>query len=130
MSTDNNRREPVLRGGIYCSPACGCRCTYAAWRLATENGNDLVKRMGSGWELKVWENMGWHYRVRKGGCLLHANTHGDTTAYTAYFNTATQFVHTSDTPETAVVMAAMAAVEHVHIITADLAVLNTLEETE
>lgn len=130
MSTDDDRWEPVRRGTIYCSPACGGGCTHGAWVLATNRANELARRMGPGWETRVWENLGWHYEVHKGCCHLHVNRYGDNTRYTAYLNSATQFVKSSDSPEAAVVAAAMEAVAHVHTVTADLAILNTLEEEE
>lgn len=54
---------PVRRGAIYCSPACGGGCTWAAFQEATGNADALAKRIGGGWKPRVWENLGWHYSV-------------------------------------------------------------------
>jgi len=51
------------KGKIYCAPACGADCTWAAYKLAKRRANALAKRMGKGWTIRVHENMGWHYNV-------------------------------------------------------------------
>lgn len=57
---------PVRRGSIYCSPRCGGECTWKAFRAATDNAASLAKRMGGGWHPRVWENLGWHWRIECG----------------------------------------------------------------
>jgi len=52
---------PVVRGAIYCSPACGHQCTKSAFDKATHDAEALVKKLGLGWKPRVWENLGWHY---------------------------------------------------------------------
>lgn len=49
------------RGAIYCAPACGTGCTYAAFLHAQTAARKLCKRLGAGWTPRVWENLGWHY---------------------------------------------------------------------
>lgn len=57
---------------------------------AQEKGEELLKLMkDKRWELRVWENMGWHYAVRNGpidvhpahdgsyGCLVAESIDGD-----------------------------------------------------
>jgi hypothetical protein len=62
--------KPKLNGEVYCSSACGSKCKRADFERATARAEALVKRLGSGWEPKVWENMGWHYSARsKSGYL-------------------------------------------------------------
>lgn len=63
-----------LPGGVYCSPRCGCRCTKAAFDLATKQSNDLCAQLGEGWKPRVLENGGWHWEVAKGPL---ANETGD-----------------------------------------------------
>jgi hypothetical protein len=66
-----NRRfsEPARRrGAIYCSPWCGCGCTWAEYAQATEEADALVKRLGDGWSARVWENGGWNYEAIRGVC--------------------------------------------------------------
>ena len=60
---DKGAWTPRHRGHIYCSPACGGRCTREAFEISTQRAKALCRRMGSGWKPKVWENLGWHYKV-------------------------------------------------------------------
>jgi hypothetical protein len=53
--------KPKKKGDIYCAPACGRGCTLKEHERAQKRGKKLVKRLGPGWELQVWENLGWHY---------------------------------------------------------------------
>jgi hypothetical protein len=55
--------EPVRRGEVYCSPACGCGCTWEAYQEILQKAENLAKRMGKGWTPRVWENMGWYGKV-------------------------------------------------------------------
>jgi hypothetical protein len=42
---------------------------------AREKGNALLARMnGVGWKLRVWNNAGWHYAVRKGPMEVFPST--------------------------------------------------------
>lgn len=66
----NNIRLPwkaVRRGAIFCAPACGGRCTYAAYRKACSDAhelcNALIRDFGGAWRSHVWENLGWHYKA-------------------------------------------------------------------
>ncbi len=61
---------PVRRGKIYCSPRCGGDCTLAAFEAATRAAESTAKRMGSGWRVTVYENLGWHWRVETGDKFL------------------------------------------------------------
>ncbi len=55
--------EPIRKGEIYCSPSCGGKCTWSAFKRAHANGKALAKRLGNGWKVRVWENLGWHWEV-------------------------------------------------------------------
>lgn len=59
--------KPVRRGPIYCAPACGLGCTWLAFKRVTRAAEALARRLGKGWEPEVWENLGWHYSVTRGG---------------------------------------------------------------
>jgi hypothetical protein len=52
------------RGATYCAPACGGGCTKAAYDQAQADAKRLQAIMGSEWEPRVWENLGWHFEVR------------------------------------------------------------------
>lgn len=58
--------NPIRNGDIYCSPACGGGCTFAAYENAHKLANSLAKRLSSPratWTTYVHENLGWHYSV-------------------------------------------------------------------
>lgn len=57
---------PVRKGNIYCAPACGHGCTFAAFQAATLKAETLAERLGKGWQIHVTENLGWHHAVIKG----------------------------------------------------------------
>lgn len=48
-------------GVIYCAPACGGGCTWAAYQEATKNAAALAKKCSSGYTPYVHENLGWHF---------------------------------------------------------------------
>lgn len=55
--------DPILRGNIYCAPACGRGCTLAEFELADLRGRELAERLGNGWTYVVRENLGWSYKA-------------------------------------------------------------------
>lgn len=70
MSRKNTEWDPVRRGDTYCSPACGCGCTFADYKAAVAAGKALSKALGKGWTHTVWENAGWNCNaVSPCGCL-------------------------------------------------------------
>ena len=64
----NTRQEPDWKprrkGKIYCSPACGCKCTHAAYLHAKEASKAARKELGKGWKANVFETCGWHWNVQ------------------------------------------------------------------
>jgi len=80
MTTAQNKENdvwtPILSGDVYCSPACGLKCTKSAYDRAVTEAEALAKRMGDGWSFEVWENCGWHYRVKKGTMTIHTRISG------------------------------------------------------
>lgn len=58
------RWTPVRRGHIYCSPACGGKCTWANYQKAVKDSAALAKSLGKGWTTNVTENLGWHWDVQ------------------------------------------------------------------
>ncbi len=56
---------PKKRGEIYCAPACGRGCTWTEYEEATIAATDLSTELGDPWKPRVWENLGWHYEVRR-----------------------------------------------------------------
>lgn len=75
--------KPVRRGALYCAPACGGGCTWAAYGEAHRKGNELARRLGPGWSPNVWENLGWHYSATAAGGLVAVHEYGRR-RFTAY----------------------------------------------
>ena len=71
-----DRWTPVLNGKTFCSPACGFKCTKAAFDAATDGARSLVNQLGSGWEPRVWENLGWHFEATRRGATVAVNDDG------------------------------------------------------
>lgn len=91
--------KPVRKGDIYCSPACGYKCTWAAYQLATRRAKALCKLLGPGWEPHVWENGGWHYKVYFGAPvaehhlgLVEVYTGHDPLSYSIFLQTDPQII--------------------------------------
>lgn len=64
MKTEQKRDwKPVLKGGVYCSPACGCGCKANDFAEAIKRAKESVSILGPGWKREVWENGGWHSKV-------------------------------------------------------------------
>lgn len=80
--------DPVRCGDIYCAPACGGKCTWAAYQEAHKNAKALVLMLGEGWVSDVWENLGWHWAAKTvdGLMKVHPSTYkGVVSEYTAFF---------------------------------------------
>ena len=67
---------PIHDGETYCSPACGARCTRAAFDAATAQVQALVAELGEGWEQEIWENLGWHFEAKKRGAIVSVEEDG------------------------------------------------------
>ncbi len=79
-----SRWSPIRLGAIYCSPACGGRCTWQAFQQATKDAAALAEELGPGWSGEVSENLGWHFRAsHESGCIQVHQTMG---TYSAYLN--------------------------------------------
>ncbi len=74
---------PRRRGAIYCSPACGGNCTYAAFLAAIKAGDKLAARCGPGYTRRVWENLGWHFQaeISAGRLRVHRDRWDSFSAY-------------------------------------------------
>src|SRR4051812_35218771 len=73
--------KPRRIGPLYCSPACGGRCTWeehqAALRAAQSLATNLETLTGRrGWKLVIWENLGWHSKAVSpcGRIKVHAHS--------------------------------------------------------
>lgn len=68
--------KPARHGIMYCSPACGCGCTWKDYQDAVADADALAKRLGEGWKPDVWENGGWHYSVNLAGVSISKHSDG------------------------------------------------------
>jgi hypothetical protein len=73
--------KPIMYGLNYCAPACGHGCTLAQFDAAHAAALGLATELGDGWLVDVWENLGWHWGVNKGGIKVRQNHGGCYTAF-------------------------------------------------
>lgn len=74
---DNPRWTPIRKGKLLCSPACGGQCTYAAYVRAHKEAAACLRALGgSGWRIRVWENLGWHWQVNRGAMQVRGYGEG------------------------------------------------------
>lgn len=55
--------KPILRGNIYCAPACGGSCTKAQHDRQKKIGERIAACLGKGWTVELHENMRWYVTV-------------------------------------------------------------------
>lgn len=79
------RWTPVRVDSIYCSPACGGKCTYEEYVEAVEGADRLVKALGPAFTGDVWENLGWHYAAQCAGLRVYSKGKKGYRGYTATF---------------------------------------------
>lgn len=81
---------PIRTGKTYCAPACGGRCTHAAYVQTKRRAAVLCKKLGRGWKPEVWENLGWHFAATKGGLRVYGgqkiSPRSRKTSWTAIWN--------------------------------------------
>lgn len=126
--------KPTRRGPIYCSPICGANCTHAEYLRAKAAAEKMVKNLGAGWEIDVWDNLGWHWAANKGVARVSPNKHYErvrrvgyrlkVTGYTCYFNSERQVIGEGKTPLEAVVSAVFEALKLSRAIRRDVARLK------
>ena len=68
--------DPVRRGDVYCSSACGGGCTWAAYQKAKREAEAMC-RQWPGFKPRIWENLGWHWEIVNDDSVFikHASTH-------------------------------------------------------
>ena len=55
--------QPVRKGAVYCSPACGAGCLHKDYLEVVDSARRLARIMGPGWTPQVRENLGWYAGV-------------------------------------------------------------------
>lgn len=80
--------RPVRRGAIFCAPFCGRGCTHEEHIRAKRKAKELAGRLGKGWSVRVYENLGWHYNVVSpcGHMAVTESRHRGKNHYVAYFS--------------------------------------------
>jgi hypothetical protein len=110
-------------GLIYCAPACGGNCTWAAFQAAKRNAAALAKACGPGYTPRVQENLGWHYGALSPCRRIYV--YGERGSYSALLGEAGSFsgryIGHGKTPKQAIVAVVEAA-------RADLASIGALLE--
>lgn len=100
---------PVFAGAVYCSPACGFNCKKSAYDRAVKESKAMVKRLGLGWEARVWENGDWYWMVSRGPVELKTTVYrsysGRRISYSAWLQHHPQIITNEyETPEKALRM--------------------------
>lgn len=110
--------KPHRRGAIFCSPACGFQCTVSAHEKAKKSASDLVKKMGPGWQARVWENLGWHWNaVSKNGYLkIHPSSGEGYTAFLGEKGGGGKWAQHGRTPQEAIAAVVLQAREELSLI--------------
>ncbi|MCK5613437.1 hypothetical protein KAR91_66820 [Candidatus Pacearchaeota archaeon] len=117
--------KPVRKGFVYCSPRCGMGCSHKDYLEAKEKARRLANRLGKGWRIRVWDNLGWHWEVRKGKINIDVNEYlSSPTSYdcwvviegTTQSLSNTQFSKTRKTPEKAISAVAEEMERHVKAV--------------
>lgn len=67
---------PVLKGEIFCSPACGGNCKKITYDKAVQMSNEIASQLGEGWIPEVFENLGWYWKVVKGNIEVRHSANG------------------------------------------------------
>jgi hypothetical protein len=99
--------EPIRKGAIYCAPACGGSCTWAAHQRAVKDASALAKELGVGWHSRVWENLGWHHEAKfNSGSNMEFTVHrySPKHRYWASLRDGGQFTADANTPKEAVAL--------------------------
>ena len=68
---------------VKCAAWCGRGCTLGEYRVAVVAARRLAARLGPGWKVDVFENMGWHFSVVSRCDRMKVHQDGGT--FTAYF---------------------------------------------
>jgi hypothetical protein len=111
-------------GRVYCSPACGMKCTKERHDAAQLAAAALAKRMGPDWVPRVWENGLWHYSaVHKTAPInIHPSArrweerrdHEEgVDEYSVYLNTNPQFITRGTDPNQALLEAVAQLDDHI-----------------
>ena len=54
-------------------------------------GKKLLKKLGIGWELNVWENLGWHYATTNGPLNVFSDYYGKRKSFSCLMSDTPKF---------------------------------------
>lgn len=88
--SDRDRWKPIRKGDTYCAPFCGRGCKFSEYVKANRQAAQCLKLLGgpkSGWKIRVWENLGWHWSVGRPGLRVEGKkyTFDEVMEYTCDF---------------------------------------------
>lgn len=141
MSADGESGwTPRRAGKVYCSPRCGGGCTWSAYDKAIRESSDLCATLNADlsqddWMPRVWENLGWHWEVKRGPVTVRRYERGNVTSYNAEVQLSAtyddpmvkhslQFFGSNADPVWAVRHAVSAASSFAHAVAAELGPLD------
>ena len=116
-------------GKFYCSPACGSGhyCRKEWHDEAVRKAGELAAQLGDGWEPHVFENLGWHCKVKKGCASVWPARDGFLARIepgVVIGHAALQFIAEGETPEDALGFAVQDARTTMSRVNDALAIVN------
>lgn len=63
-----------LGSGVYCATTCGRGCTYSEYQAALEGARSLQLELGDGWDVEVWDNLGWKFQASNGAASIYPHS--------------------------------------------------------
>ncbi|WP_152025762.1 hypothetical protein [Agrobacterium tumefaciens] len=135
MGEYSHKPQLSENGLIYCSPACGSKCTKEAYDLAVSRAQALAEKLGEGWEPHVWENGGWHYQAKNKTMTVYCHHYwnSETPQYSAWIEPeltvsgkAFQIIEYADDPNDALGIAKQKAWDAISRIRQALTELETV----
>ncbi len=113
---------------LYCGDECGRGCTHEEYNRALSAAVTAESTM-PGWTANVWENMGWHWNLKRETGVVHWVLHVNDRGRWECYNELTQChrIHTvgCDTPQEAVQQAIYAAAKLIRAARHELRVLSS-----
>lgn len=65
------RDQIAKHNRLYCGSRTRAECDVERARVIDRGRATLARMRGTGWHLRVWENLGWHYELVNGPVHLH-----------------------------------------------------------
>lgn len=114
-------------GRFYCAPACGGRCTWAAYQKAKAESARVATLLGAGWKPRVDENLGWHWSVVDATGMLDVSSPGPNSYMTIL---AARYVGHGKTPQLSINAACKQAKPELSVLKKTVAVIESVLEKQ